>query len=670
MKTKNEEIKQKIDDLREQLHKWNYEYYVLNQPTVDDYTFDQKLKELEKLEFEHPEFADPNSPTVRVGGQASDKFIKHLHHEPMLSLENSYNLNDITSFVQNIIKQTKETELDFICEPKIDGLSISCVYQDGKLQYALTRGDGKEGEDVTANVKTINTIPLTIPYLQNFEARGEVYMPKHVLLQLNEADMNFMNTRNTASGALRNLDPKVTRSRHLSAWFYYIPLYLDEKFKTQEESLHFLAQNHFPVALDVIKKVHGIDGIMQYIDWFEKQRRLLDYDVDGVVIKLNDRSLYPLLGTTSKFPKFAIAYKYPPTIAQTKLTQIITDVGRTGKISFTAKLIPVKINGSVIEYATLHNADYIKDRDIQLNDYVNIYKAAEVIPKISNPIISMRHDDVRQFEIPNVCPVCHTLLVKRGEEEVDLYCPNPNCKGKIIAQLVYFCSKECMDIQGLSDATINKFYDHHFLTNILDLYHLKDHYDEIIELDLHIKHKSLNKILDNITKSKELSLEHILTGLGIMYVGIATSTVLAKHFNNIDNLINASMDELLEIKDIGDKVASAIYNYFRDNNNLTLINSLKDLGVNFTYKKPVAYATANANSPFFGKTFAVTGKFDEPRDELVKLIEQKYFGKVVTNITKSTNYLVLGKDPSSKLEKAKEWGIKIISEKELKEEND
>ena len=380
---------------------------------------------------------------------------------------------------------------------------------------------------------------------------------------------------------------------------------------------------------------------------------MLDYDVDGVVIKLNDRSLYPLLGTTSKFPKFALAYKYPPTIAQTKLTQIITDVGRTGKISFTAKLVPVKINGSVIEYATLHNADYIKDRDIQLNDYVNIYKAAEVIPKISNPIISMRHDDVRQFEIPNVCPVCHTLLVKRGEEEVDLYCPNPKCKGKIIAQLVYFCSKECLDIQGLSDATINKFYDHNFLTNILDLYHLKDHYDEIINLDLHIKHKSLNKILDNITKSKELSFERILTGLGITYVGIATATILAQHFLNIDNLINASMDELLEIKDIGDKVASTIYNYFKDNNNLTLIAHLKDLGVNFTYKKPVTYTAANTNSVFFNKTFAVTGKFDEPRDELIKLIEQKYFGKVVSNITKSTNYLVLGKDPSSKLEKAK-----------------
>ena len=658
------EIKKYIEQLRNKLHQWNYEYYVLNQPSIDDYTFDKNLKELKALEEKYPEFYDPNSPTLRVGGEASEKFTKRPHKEAMLSLENSYNLNDIQSFYSNIVKQTKKEDLEFVCEPKIDGLSISCIYQNGIFQYGLTRGDGLYGEDVSNNIRTINKIPLKIPYENYFEARGEVYLPKHVLKELNEQNQNFMNTRNTASGALRNLDPKITKSRKLSAWFYFIPLYLNLSFKTHYEILLFLQKQHFPVALDVIKKVKGIKGILEYINWFDIKRSELDYDVDGVVIKLNDRSLYEQLGTTSKFPKYAIAYKYPPTIAQTKLIDIIVSVGRTGKINFTAKLEPVKINGSVISFATLHNADYILERDIQINDYVNIYKAAEVIPKISNPIITLRNDTVHPFIIPKTCPICKSLL-KRNEDEVDLYCTNENCAGKIIQQLIYYCSKDALDIEGLSESTIKKFYKHHLLKNILDFYQLKNHYDEIINLDLHIKNKTLDKLLKNIENSKHLSLEHILTALGIKFVGQTTSKTLAKHFLDIDTLMNASLEELIQVEDVGDKVASSIYHFFKESKNIKLINDLKNIGVNFKYIEEKTFSSVDANNPYFHKVFAITGKFEISRNELVKLIEQKYLGTVVSNITKSTNYLVLGKDPSSKLQKAKEWDIKIIDIKEL-----
>ena len=658
------EVKNHIEKLRNDLHQWNYEYYVLNKPSVDDYTFDKTLNELKELEEKYKEFYDPNSPTLRVGGEVSEKFTKRIHKEAMLSLENSYNLNDIQSFYANIVKQTKKEDLEFVCEPKIDGLSISCIYQNGIFQYGVTRGDGEYGEDVSNNIRTINAIPLKIPYDDYFEARGEVYLPKHVLKELNKNNLNFMNTRNTASGALRNLDPKVTKARKLSTWFYFIPLYLNLDFKTHFEILLFLQKLHFPVALNVIKKVKGIQGILDYINWFDIKRSELDYDVDGVVIKLNDRSLYEELGTTSKFPKYAIAYKYPPTIAQTKLIDILVSVGRTGKINFTAKLEPVVINGSTVCYATLHNADYILERDIEINDYVNIYKAAEVIPKISNPIIALRDETVHPFIIPKTCPICKSLL-QRHDDEVDLYCVNENCSGKIIQQLIYYCSKDALDIEGLSESTIKKFYKHHLLTNILDFYKLKDHYYEIINLDLHIKNKSLDKLLKNIETSKNLSLEHILTALGIKYVGKTTSKVLAKHFLDIDKLMNASLDELIKVEDVGEKVAASIYTYFKNEKNLLLINELKNYGVNFTYIQEKTFNTVDANNPYFHKVFAVTGKFEIPRSELVKLIEQKYLGTVVSNITKSTNYLVLGKDPSSKLEKAKEWEIKIISEKDL-----
>ncbi len=657
-----------VKQLRDDLHRWNYEYYVLNHPSVDDYTFDCKLKELQAIEEAYPNYYDPNSPTCRVGGEVSEKFTRRSHKEAMLSLENSYNISDIQAFYNNIVKQTKQTDLEFVCEPKIDGLSISCVYADGNFQYGLTRGDGQNGEDVSNNIKTINNIPLVISKNEYFEARGEVYLPKHVLLELNkDKDINFMNTRNTASGALRNLDPKITKKRKLSAWFYYIPLYVGINFSNHYDSLKYLADLHFPVALDVIKKVKGIDGILKYIDWFEKQRSKLDYDVDGVVIKLNDRSLYHLLGTTSKFPKYAIAYKYPPTIGQTRLLDILITVGRTGRINFTAKLEPIEINGSIVQFATLHNADYINERDIQINDYVNIYKAAEVIPKISNPVLSMRDQTVHKFKIPTTCPICNSTLEKK-EDEVDLFCVNEECKGRVIQQLIYFCSKDALDIEGLSEATIIKFYNHHLLSKITDFYHLKDHYDEIISLDLHIKNKTLDKLINNIEESKQLSLERILTALGIKFVGQATAKTLAEYYQNIDNLLKTNELELLSLKDIGQKVAEAILIYINNPLNIQLINELKNLGVNFTYKKQQMYKSVDPNHKFFHKSFAITGKFKISRNALIKLIEQKYMGTVVNNITKSTDFLVLGEKPSSKLQKANEWNIKIIKEQELEDE--
>lgn len=639
-------IQKQMQELNQKLKQWNYEYYELNNPSVDDYTYDITLKQLQDLEKQYPQFILANSVTKEVYKLAKqNQFNKVTHSSKMLSLANSYNLAEITNFVNNVYETLNTTEIDFVCEPKIDGLSISCMYEDGNLKIASTRGNGEVGEDVTVNVKTILDIPKTITLKDEFEARGEIYLAKSVLAELNQT-ANFANTRNAASGALRNLDPNVTKSRKLNSWFYFIP----DQFNTNQthyESLQQLNSLNFSVALDYIKIAKNIDEIMNYIVWFDKVRANLNFDVDGVVIKVNQLKYYDLLGTTSKYPKYAIAYKYPPTIAQTKLIDILLNVGRTGKITFTAALEPVKINGSVISFATLHNLDYIHDRDIRINDIVNIYKAAEVIPKISNPVLTLRPNNAIKYEFNYLCPSCKSKVIQFANE-VDYYCINEDCQEKQIQQLIYFCSKSALDIANLNESTIRKFYEYGWVRKITDFYFLKDHYDEIINADLKIKNKMLDKILKNIEDSKTKPLANWLSALNIRFVALATSKLLLQSFQSLNDLMNAQIIDLININGIGEKIANSIYEFFHNEDNLKLIQQLIDAGVRFTN---------NTNVEFKG-TFCITGSFTKSRDEIIKMYEEQGY-KFTNSVTKNLSFLLVGQNPGSKLQKAIDLNILI-----------
>lgn len=645
------QLKAKIKALNDQLKQWNYEYYELNKPSVDDFTYDQTLKELKELVAAYPDWEPEDAVTKNVYQlSAKNTFKKVKHTEKMLSLDNSYDADDIEAFIKNIQKQVGTTDIEFVCEPKIDGLSISCLYQDGKLVLGSTRGDGQTGEDVTLNIKTIKDVPQTIAKLGVFEARGEAYLAKTTLAELNKT-MNFANTRNAAAGALRNLDPQETAKRHLSAWFYYEPANVNTN-KTHYETLEELSRLGFPVALKWIKKVNGLAGIQAYIDWFDKARADLDFDVDGVVIKVNDLRLYEKLGTTSKFPKYAIAYKYPPTIAESVLKKIKLGVGRTGRITYTAEIEPVEINGSVITFATLHNADYIIDRDIRVGDVVNIYKAAEVIPKISGPVLALRKTALKPFVAPTVCPSCGQALTQ-DPDEVDLYCLNENCEEKQIQQLIYFASKRSMNLENLNESTIRKFYHAGLLKEIPDFYTLKDKTAAIINSDFHIKEKMLEKILGNIEKSKNNTLSQVLTGLGIKFVALGVANLLTQHFHTLDDFLRAGVDDYLAIDGIGPNIAESLAAYFHEQKNLMTIEKLVAAGVKFEPESAEMVESKGA--------FCITGTFDKTREEIIRDLEKQGW-KFVNNVSKNLSFLLVGVDPGSKLAKAEKLGVKILTD--------
>lgn len=705
----SKQAKTLIKTLNENLLQWSREYYVLNKPSVDDYTYDIVYKQLEKLLASFPDLVPNNSITLQVGAESSNKFKKVSHFEPMLSLENSYNSQDIDDFIKHILKEveveaTKENKqtagqtkqqpnLAFVCEPKIDGLSISCIYENGVLTQAVTRGNGLIGEDVTNNVLMIGDVPKTIPYKYHFEARGEVYLPKSELITLNQNGNNFANTRNTASGALRNLDPEVTKSRNLKTWFYFVPSYVKEearkRLETENENesrqnssnetdtnpsllvssshynnLLFLKQLGFSVALDYIKKATSLKEINDYINWFDTQRNSLNYDTDGAVIKLDDTTLYNQLGATSKFPKWAVAYKYPPTLAKTKLLDILVTVGRTGKINFTAQLEPVNLSGSMITFATLHNASYIKDHDIRIGDTVLLFKAAEVIPKIDRPDLTARPANTKPYLAPIHCPSCNAVLTKLNEDEVDIYCLNEECNEKKLQQLIYFASKPVANIEGLNEKTIQKFFEAGLIKELPDFYRLKDHYNEIITNDVfRIKNKLLDKIILNIEKTKNLPWYVILTGLGIKFVGKETAKLLAKNYSGFKDLMNSNVDNLSAINGIGSAVANSVINWFKDEKHLALLQSLKEAGLKMEQEEKLEKtANKDTTSPYFEKTFVITGSFENmAREEIAGLLETKYNAKVTSAISKSTDYLLVGANPGSKFDKALKLNIKTIS---------
>lgn len=657
-----EEIKKRIKELTEILNKANYEYYNLDNPTLTDQEYDKYLRELITLEEKYPEYQDANSPTMRVGGEAIDSFKKVTHKIPMISLANVFNEEEIREFTGRI--KNAGFKPKYVCELKIDGLSVSLHYEHGRLVYAATRGDGVIGEDITHNVKTIKTVPLKINRDIDIEVRGEIYMNKATLQKLNEmreknGEVKLQNVRNAAAGSIRQLDPKVAAKRHLDTWIYHLPNPLDYGIKTHAEALKFMEELGFKVN-PASRLVDDEAGILDFIKEYTEKRNKLPYEIDGVVIKVNDIAMQQELGSTVKYPRWATAYKFPAEEVLTKLKDIKFTVGRTGQVTPNAVLEPVLVMGSTIARATLHNEDYCLIKDLRIGDIVSIRKAGDVIPEVVEAKIERRTGEEIPFKMTHVCPICGSELIKRGN--VDYFCENGECPKKNIEGLIHFASRNAMNIDGLGEEIVEDFYNEGFVKTIPDFYNLKKYQDDIIALEGY-GHKKVSKLLEAIENSKNNSLERLIFGLGINGIGAKNAKLLASNYKNIHNLENATYEELKEIRDIGDVLAQNIVNYFANPVNILLINTLEDVGVNMNY----IGGEVKESQYFTDKKFVITGTISfMSRDEIKALIEY-YGGKSVDSVSKKTDVVIVGKDPGSKYDKAKNLGIEIWNETKFKE---
>lgn len=656
------EIEKKINDLKKILTKWEYEYYVLDNPTVSDEEYDLTLRQLIDLEKQYPQFITNDSPTQRVGGMASKKLNKYQHTTKMMSLSNAFSDQEIIKFDSDIQKAIgQEKQITYCVEPKIDGLSMSLIYKDGSLIVGATRGDGLIGENVTNNVKTIHSIPLKISLGYEIEIRGEVFLSKTDFKKINDEildeDKKFANCRNAASGSLRQLDSKITAKRKLSMFCYQIITKHDLNLPTQSSVIDFLTKNNFKIAPN-IKICQGINEVLTAIDFWTKIRDEIDFPIDGVVVKVNDFSQYEKIGYTSKFPKWAIAYKFPPNIKTTKLLDIIPTVGRTGRINYVAKLTPVEIDGSIITSATLHNAEYISAKDICIGDMVKVFKAGDIIPKVIGPDLQKRTNNCKTYSPPEFCPICHTKLEKISGE-IDQYCLNINCPARLLLNIVHFTDRDAMNIEGLSSKILEKFWANNIVKNIVDIYYIKDKKEQILKLDLHIKEKMFTKLTIAIENSKKANLDKLIFALGIRHVGTVTARVLAQRFQNINNLANASLESLTNLNDIGPVVAQSIVDFFSIDANKKIIEKLCQIGINQNF----ITNKYDTTSDYYQKKFVITGSFDIPRNEIVKILQEKYDVSFSNTITKDTDFLIANDFSSSKYKKAKELGIKIITNK-------
>lgn len=656
-------VKERIDEIRDLLEKYNYEYYVLDNPSVTDAEYDRLMQELIMLENEHPEFQSPLSPSQRVGGIVQDKFKEVTHKRMMLSLANAFNEDDLRDFDKKVREITGLDKVTYMAEMKIDGLGMSLVYH-GNLEYAATRGNGVTGEDVTANVITIKSIPSRIKIPDDFEIRGEVFMPKKSLERLNKereqaGEPLFANARNAAAGSIRQLDSGIAASRGLDAFWYYFVNASDFGIRYHSEALKMADSLGFKTNPER-RLCNGIDEVLKYIEEYTEKRPSLAYDIDGIVIKVDDMALYDKLGYTAKTPRWAIAYKFPPEEVITKLEDIIFTVGRTGKITPNAVLTPVRVAGSVVQRATLHNEDFIKEKDLKIGDYVVIRKAGDVIPEVVRPVKERRTGTEIPFEMINNCPVCGLPLIRKDAMH---FCCNPHCDARQIESIIHFSSREAMDIEGLGERVAEQFFNQGFFRNVKEIYTLVDHRDEIISLD-GWQSKSVDNLINAIEKSKENSLERVLFGLGIKEVGVKMAKTLARKYMNIDNLIAASEEELLEIADVGPVVASSIVNFFADERNIETINALKEQHVNFNYLGSTVKA---ADSYFSGKTVVLTGTLMKyGRKEATELLEN-LGAKVTGSVSKATDVVIAGVEAGSKLDKAQALGITVLNEEEFLE---
>ncbi|MBP3461848.1 MAG: NAD-dependent DNA ligase LigA [Bacilli bacterium] len=655
-------IEKRINELIEIINKASIEYYTNDNPTITDQEYDDYYHELEKLERENPSLVREDSPTKRVGGKIIDEFKKVTHEVPMMSLGDIFSIEEVIEFDQKVKKTIKNPK--YVCELKIDGLSVSLLYENGKLVRGATRGNGVVGEDITHNVETIKSIPLTIKEKKTIEVRGEIYMPKKSFNLLNEARKNnneqlFANPRNAAAGSVRQLDSSVAAKRNLSTFIYHLPKPDDFNIKSHYETLNFMKKLGFVVNSN-IKKANSITEVVDYINEWTEKRESLPYEIDGIVIKVDDFSDQKKLGYTSRTPKWAIAYKFPAIEVLTKIKNIEFCVGRTGKITPRADLDPVHLAGSIIKSVTLHNEDYIKEKDIMINDTIVLHKAGDVIPEVVRVEKKRRTGNEIPFKMISNCPICGSKL-ERKENESNYFCINPNCDARNIERLIHFSSRDTMNIEGFGENIVEDFYNIGYLKEIPDYYNLYKYKEELKELE-GFGEKSINNLLENIEKSKENSLENLLFALGIRYIGKKTAKILAINYQNIDNLMNASYEELTEIQDIGEIIADSVYKFFNKEENIELINKLKELGLNMQYK-----GNQKIDENFNKKTFVLTGTLSKlTRDEATLEIENRG-GKVTTSVTKKTNYVIVGENPGSKYEKAIKLNIEIWNEEQLLE---
>ena len=651
-------MKERYDELIKLIEKANYDYYTLDNPTVTDREYDNWMSELLDIEERHPEIKRKDSPSEKIGGEVISEFKKVEHKIGMFSISDVFNESEIVAFDERIRKEFPNPS--YVCELKIDGLAVSLQYEKGILKRAATRGNGLVGEDITHNVKTIGTIPLRLNKPVDIEVRGEIYMPLKAFNELNEKRLKngeaiFQNPRNAAAGSIRQLDSSVAKSRKLDAFLYHVP---ETDKKTHYEALMELKELGF-VVNPHIRLVKNIDEILDYINEWTARRGELPYDIDGIVIKVNDIHMQRELGFTAKYPKWVIAYKFPAEDVKTRLTDIICTVGRTGQITPNAVFDPVKVMGSTIRRATLHNGDYINSKNLKIGDNIFVHKAGDVIPEVVGPCLEDRTGNEREFVMPDKCPICGASLVLT-ESGIDLKCPNDLCPARNIESLIHFCDRKAMNIEGLGERIIEDFYNMKFITSIIDIYNIKERKEELIELE-GFGDKSVNKLLDNIEKSKQNSLEKLLFAIGISGIGEKNAKILAKKFMNIDNLMNASLEDLTNISDVGPILANSIYNFFKDADNIKLINDLKNIGMNMNYLG----AQIKENEELLNKRIVVTGTLKKyTRDEIQNLIELNG-GLWSTSVTKKTYAVIVGENPGSKYDKAKELNIPIWTEEDF-----
>ncbi|MGG6440777.1 NAD-dependent DNA ligase LigA [Saccharococcus caldoxylosilyticus] len=651
----------RIEELRELLNKYNYEYYVLDRPSVPDAEYDRLMQELIALEEQYPEFKTKDSPSQRVGGQPLDAFQKVEHRIPMLSLANAFHEGDLRDFDRRV-RQEVGDDVAYVCELKIDGLAVSVRYENGYFVQGATRGDGVTGEDITENLKTIRSLPLRLKEAVTLEARGEAYMPKASFERLNEqrkqrGEELFANPRNAAAGSLRQLDPKIAASRHLDLFVYSLANAEELGIDSHSAALDYLQTLGFKVNPER-RRCANIDEVIRFVSEWHEKRSHLPYDIDGIVIKVDSFEQQEQLGATAKSPRWAIAYKFPAEEVVTKLIGIELNVGRTGVVTPTAILEPVRVAGTTVQRATLHNEDFIREKDIRIGDSVVIKKAGDIIPEVVSVVLDRRTGQEVPFAMPTHCPECGSELV-RLEGEVALRCINPKCPAQIREGLIHFVSRQAMNIEGLGEKVISQLFREGLIHDVADIYRLTK--EQLINLE-RMGEKSATNLLAAIEASKQNSLERLLFGLGIRYVGAKAAKVLAEHFETMDRLQNATKEELMAIHEIGEKMADSIVAYFAKPEVKELLNELRAYSVNMEYKGPKTPKAGDVDSYFAGKTVVLTGKLESlSRNEAKEKIEQ-LGGKVTGSVSKNTDLVIAGADAGSKLAKAKQLNIEIWDE--------
>jgi DNA ligase (NAD+) len=668
MPTVSKEIEKQIDALRDEIRHHEYRYFVLDDPEISDFEFDKLVEQLKKLEAEHPELITPDSPTQRVGGKPREGVVKVAHSSPMLSLDNTYNENELRDWERRVHELSGRKDVDYVCELKLDGMSLALVYEDGRLLRGVTRGDGLIGEDVTLNVRTVRSIPLNISKEKlkkagipvNFEVRGELLMPLASFKKMNEEREAkglslFANPRNATAGTVRQLDASITAQRRLD-YFPYILLrdgrtYFERHWQTLEalDAAGFKVNQNRALA-------KNIEEVWKFISGWEAKRETLPYEIDGVVVKVDRTSLQQELGFTGKAPRWAIAYKYAARAGITQIEDIRVQVGRTGKLTPVAMLVPVPIGGTTVRNATLHNMDEIERLGVKVGDWVQVERGGDVIPKVAKVIEDKDHPrGHKTFHMPETCPVCGTKVVKT-EGEVDYRCVNANCPAKLLGTILHFASRGVMNIDGMGESLVNQLIERGLVKNVADIYDLSK--KDLLKLE-RFADKSAQNILDEIEKSKKLPLERVIYGLGIRMVGERTAQFLAEHFGSMDDLMNASQEELEAVNEVGPKIAESISEFFGEPRNRELVKRLRDAGLTFAGKK------RERGTKLTGKTFVLTGTLAKySRDEAKKLIEDAG-GRVSGSVSKKTDYVVAGSDAGSKLDKAKELGVPVIEEDEM-----